>query len=109
MEKHCISEKDLEDIAKEEGVVFKPGDILIVRSGMVKWYNSQTAEARDEATKYGHAFTGVEGSASSIEWLWNHHFAAIAGDAIGFEAWPANPSWSKLSGYKLPKVFKKAN
>ena len=23
-----------------------------------------------------------------MEWLWNHHFAAVAGDAIAFEAWP---------------------
>ncbi|PVH69582.1 hypothetical protein DL98DRAFT_564391 [Cadophora sp. DSE1049] len=22
------------------------------------------------------------------EWLWDHHFAAVAGDAIAFEAWP---------------------
>lgn len=24
----------------------------------------------------------------TVEWLWNHHFAAVAGDAIAFEAWP---------------------
>lgn len=96
MEKNCISVQDLEHIAQEQGITFKPGDILLVRSGMVKWYNTQTPKVRNEATHNGHAFTGVEGSPETIEWLWNHHFAAIVGDAIGFEAWPANPEWSKL-------------
>lgn len=97
MEKNCIKVEDLEAIAKEQGVTFRPGDILLVRSGMVKWYNDTAPDVRDKATAGGHAFTGVEGSPESIEWLWNHHFAAIAGDAIGFEAWPANPAWSKWS------------
>ncbi|KAI9877991.1 MAG: hypothetical protein M1830_002223 [Pleopsidium flavum] len=82
--RHCISENDLDDIAKDQGVHFRPGDILIVRSGWVKWYNNATASERIKGAKDGHEFIGVKGTESSIEWLWNHHFAAIAGDAIAF-------------------------
>ena len=32
---------------------------------------------------------GVEGSSKeSVEWIWDHHFAAVAGDANAFELWP---------------------
>lgn len=32
---------------------------------------------------------GVKGCEGSVEWRWNHHFSVVAGDAIGFEAWPS--------------------
>ncbi|KAI9873333.1 MAG: hypothetical protein M1830_000536 [Pleopsidium flavum] len=67
--RHCISENDLDEIAKDQGVHFRPGDILIVRSGWVKWYNNATASERIKGAKEGHEFIGVEGTESSIEWL----------------------------------------
>lgn len=30
----------------------------------------------------------VHGTIESVEWLWNKHFAAVAGDAWAFEALP---------------------
>jgi len=88
MSRHCITVADLEAIAKEEGVEFKPGDLLIVRSGWIKWYNEHEMEDRVKYITNGKEYVGVEGCEESVEWLWNHHFSAVAGDAIGFEAWP---------------------
>jgi hypothetical protein len=68
--------------------VFKPADILIIRSGWVKWYNEASEEERVRGARDGHEFVGVQGSKESVEWLWEKHFAAVAGDAIAFEAWP---------------------
>ena len=93
--KHCVSVKDLEEVAKEQNVVFKPGDILLVRTGMVKVYNDAAPEEKDRLSQESHHFSGVEGSEASVSWIWNNHFAAVAGDAIGFEAWPPNPAWSE--------------
>ncbi|KAF2467021.1 uncharacterized protein BDR25DRAFT_376619 [Lindgomyces ingoldianus] len=87
MSRYCITVKDLETVAKEEGLVFKPGDLLIVQSGWIKWYN----EHDEDRIKYiinGKEYVCVEGSEESVEWLWSHYFSGIAGDAIGFEAWP---------------------
>lgn len=88
MSRHCIKVSDLEAIAKEENVSFQPGDLLIVRSGWIKWYNEHDKEDRIKYIQKGTEYMGVEGSEESVEWLWNHHFCAVAGDAIGFEAWP---------------------
>jgi len=54
----------------------------------VKWYNEAGTEARIAGGRNGHEHVGLGGSAEMVEWLWNHHFAAVAGDAIAFEAWP---------------------
>jgi hypothetical protein len=35
-----------------------------------------------------HKCVGVEGSEEVAKWVWNHHFASIAGDAIAFEVLP---------------------
>lgn len=86
--RHEISIQDVETIAKEQGVTFKPADILIIRSGWVKWYNGANDEERRKGATNGHEHVGLAGNAESVEWLWDHHFAAVAGDAIAFEAWP---------------------
>ncbi|KAG9235431.1 putative cyclase-domain-containing protein [Amylocarpus encephaloides] len=86
--RHEITIGDVEKIAKEQGVEFKPCDILIIRSGFVKWYNNAGDEERISGAKNGHEFAGLAGNEESVEWLWNHHFAAVAGDSITFEAWP---------------------
>jgi hypothetical protein len=92
--RHEISVREIEECAKEQGVSFKPADILIVRSGWVKWYNGASDEERIKGAKNGHEHVGVAGNKESVEWLWNHHFAAVAGDAIAFEAWPPKAPYS---------------
>jgi hypothetical protein len=61
---------------------------LIIRSGWIRWYNGASEEERMKGARDGHEHVGMQGSRESVEWLWNHHFAAAAGDAIAFEAWP---------------------
>lgn len=95
--RHAITVAEIEECAKEQGVSFKPCDIILIRSGFVKWYESAGQEEQIANAKNGHEFAGMEGSAESVEWLWDHHFAAVAGDAIAFEAWPPRAPYSMLS------------
>jgi hypothetical protein len=74
-------------VAKEEGVEFKQGDIIIVRSGFTEALSEMNAEQQAEAMS-SHRTCGVEGTEDSARWFWNKHFAAVAGDAIAFEAIP---------------------
>lgn len=97
--RHEISINDIEAIAKAQDVVFKPADILIIRSGWVKWYNEATDEERIKGANQGHEFVGVAGNRESVEWLWDHHFAAVAGDAIAFESWPPKAPYRMFSVY----------
>jgi len=97
MTRHAISLSVLKDIAKEQKVSFHPGDILIVRSGWVKWYEEHTdPELRMEKVQRGGEWVGVDGCEETCKWLWNSHFSAIAGDAIGFEAWPPKAPYSRF-------------
>ncbi|KIW87778.1 uncharacterized protein Z519_11752 [Cladophialophora bantiana CBS 173.52] len=89
IERHAISEKDLEAVAAWQGTRFRQGDILLVRSGFVTWYKEANAEERRRGTVDGSTWAGVEGTRDSVEWFWDRHFAAVGGDANVFEAWPA--------------------
>lgn len=100
--RHEITIHDIETAAKEQGVEFKPADILIIRSGWVKWHDEADEEARIKGARDGHEHVGVQGSKESVEWLWNHHFAAVAGDAIAFEAWPPKAPYREFA---RPLVF----
>ncbi|KAK3675305.1 hypothetical protein LTR78_004815 [Recurvomyces mirabilis] len=91
-------------MAEDQGVELKPADILIVRSGFTKWCEAASQEERDSkianADFWKLEWTGVEGSPKTVEWLWNHHFAAVAGDSISWEQWPFNPDW-EIHQYQL--------
>ena len=80
--------EDLEAIIRFENLQPRPGDILIVRSGFVKRYNESTEQQQIDGVQKQHNFIGIQGSEQMVEWLWDHHFAAIAGDTIAMEAWP---------------------
>lgn len=96
MSRHRITLDVLKDIALEQGVTFRPGDILLVRSGWIRWYNEHSPEERVTSVKNGSEYVGVDGSEEVVEWLWDSHFAAVGGDAIGFEAWPPRLPWCKF-------------
>lgn len=87
--KHCITEEELERIAEEKGIEFRDGDILLVRTGWIMWYNTSSQQIRVDGTKVRHDYIGVSSTQESIKWLWNHHFSAVAADNMAFEAWPA--------------------
>lgn len=78
-------------MAHEQGVKFEPADILLLRTGYVKWYNEASDEDRN-AGVHSLLSVGVEASMETVEWLWNHHFAAVASDNVAFEAWPPTSS-----------------
>ncbi|KAK5095700.1 hypothetical protein LTR70_003369 [Exophiala xenobiotica] len=94
MSGHKITIADLEAIAKDEAVTLQPGDILVVRTGFLKWYEEHSEELREKYITNGKAWIGVEGSERTLEWLWNNHFAAVVGDNIGFEVWPPTAGYS---------------
>jgi hypothetical protein len=84
---HAITVQDLENVAKHQGTTFKHADILIVRSGFTDELTGASAE--EQAQLLGsHKCVGVQGNKEMARWTWNHHFAAVAGDAIGYEVIP---------------------
>lgn len=85
---HEVKLSDILEIATECGISFRKGDILFVRIGVTKEWE----HVMDESAKKAYAASksplhaGVEGTTDVLRWLWDSGFAAIAGDAISWEA-----------------------
>ena len=93
----AITAEQLQATADWQGVQFQTGDILIVRTGWVGWYNS-LSEAQRVALAAQGALTvgGLEQSEASLRFLWDNHFAAIGCDNPPFEVFPADPEFGMM-------------
>jgi hypothetical protein len=77
----------MEAVAKHQGTEFKFGDVLIVRSGFTEDLGGLNGQEQEQAMST-HKYVGVEGSEEVAKWVWNRHFASVAGDALAFEVLP---------------------
>ncbi|KAL4075219.1 hypothetical protein V8B97DRAFT_1867338 [Scleroderma yunnanense] len=95
---HALSVADLEACARKEGVVFRQGDILLLRVGFIqKYYASSIEEKHYLGTgREAEKFAGIEQSEDMKRFLWNNHFAAIASDQPSMERWPPLPGVQPL-------------
>ncbi|KAK8235818.1 hypothetical protein IWZ00DRAFT_508063 [Phyllosticta capitalensis] len=96
----------LKEIAKEQGVEIKFGDILLLRVGWIDAYNSKSKSEKMVLTKASPpSFPGVEQSEEMLEWIWNN-FSAVAGDHPSFECWPTQKEFALhevlLGGWGCP-------
>lgn len=75
------------EIAKESNITFEKGDILFVRIGVTKEWDTVMTDAQKQVysdNKNPH-HAGVEATTDVLRWLWDSGFAAIASDAISWE------------------------
>lgn len=82
-----ITVEDIETVAKKQGVEFKQGDVIIIRSGFTEGLTGQTGEKQAELMG-AHKVCGVTGNPETAAWFWDKHFSAVAGDMIAFEHIP---------------------
>ncbi|TPX18404.1 uncharacterized protein E0L32_011694 [Thyridium curvatum] len=103
-----ISVSVLEQVAASQGTRWRQGDILFIRTGWVRAYDllsdTQCQALADLSTPPA---IGLESSETTLRWLWDQGFAAVAGDQPSFEAWPCqNPDfWLHewlLAGWGMP-------
>ena len=96
-ERYAITAEQLQAVADWQGVQFQSGDILLVRTGWVGWYESLNEEQRAALAQPGAlAVAGLEQSEASLRFLWDNHFAAIGCDNPPFEAFPADPAFGMM-------------
>ena len=78
----------------------------MIRSGWIYNYNRLNQSARKALDKgasiYDYKFVGVEVSDEMLDFLHDNYFAAVAGDAPAFEAWPTPYDWNHHL-YLLPR------
>ncbi|KAH8697925.1 hypothetical protein BGW36DRAFT_296655 [Talaromyces proteolyticus] len=93
-------------IAHENGIEFRSGDILFLRTGFVKGYLQLNSTDREKQSIVSH-FPGLSQSRQTTEWLWERQFSAVAADSPAFENIPASdPEYMLhpilLSGWGTP-------
>lgn len=87
---HEVRLSDMEQIAKESGIVFRPADILFVRIGMTKEWDTvmTTKQKEDYAANPSPSHAGIEATKDVLRWIWDNQFSAVASDAISWEVYP---------------------
>jgi hypothetical protein len=73
---------------KWQGTTLKQGDILMIRSGYVRWHDNANEADRKSGTRDNSIAIGVQANEKTIRWLYDKHLAALVGDTVAFEAWP---------------------
>ncbi|KAJ0418907.1 putative cyclase-domain-containing protein [Aspergillus carlsbadensis] len=84
---HAITLKDLLAAATEQGVEFRTGDVLFLRTGYVAAYQELDSAGRERVAQV-REWCGLGQSRETAEWLWERQFAAVASDSPGFEVRP---------------------
>lgn len=88
-----ITLDDVLAVLKHQKTTLKPGDVLLFRTGWLRWYQSTPHESRhhhlcvahDPGT---HSFIGLAAHRDFIAWLWDQEVSAVAADSPAFESTP---------------------
>ncbi|KAJ5772467.1 hypothetical protein N7520_002996 [Penicillium odoratum] len=108
---HAISLESVLRIAREEGIEFRTGDVLFLRTGYVAAYKELDQAGRERVADV-REWCGLGQSRETTEWLWERQFAAVASDSPGFEvrpptekAWHLHPIMLAGWGTPLGELF----
>lgn len=95
-----ITVAELERTRAAQGVSFEPGDVWLIRTGWVGWYEQQPQAVREQlaARKLRVELPGLECSEAMAEYVFDHHPCALAADNPALESWPP-PSFSDPDGF----------
>ncbi|CAM1511868.1 Fc.00g093810.m01.CDS01 [Cosmosporella sp. VM-42] len=93
-----IRVEDMEACAAYYGVEFKPGDILLVRTGATEAVDKMDPADLGKMAKA--TLSGLHGAEETAKWLWNKRFAAAASDSNAFEAYPPLKPDGSVGGMK---------
>jgi kynurenine formamidase len=114
-ERTPVAVPELERALQEQGVALEAGDILLLRFGWIRWYESLPQEARNDlARELLFPAPGLAAEERTAEWLWDHRVAAVAADVPALEAMPFDESHEAgflhyrllpLLGYAIGEFF----
>jgi kynurenine formamidase len=78
----------LDDVAAAQHVEIQTGDVLLIRTGWVGWYDGLDLAGKTAALTTTSAQPGLAPIEESAAWLWDHHVAAVAADNMALETAP---------------------
>jgi len=84
-----ITVDDLEATRRAQNVEFEPGDVWLIHTGWVEWYEAQPQPVRQHISVTQNLKTpGLQCSEAMAEYIFNHHPASLVSDNPALEAWP---------------------
>ena len=98
----------LDETADRQGTTIATGDILLVRTGWVGWYNGLSQAERTAAYGQASPQPGLAPTEETAAWLWDRHVAAVAADNSALEASPIDMAPGKflhtriIAGFGMP-------
>jgi kynurenine formamidase len=91
---HAFTVDDLEGTAEAQGVTIETGDVLLLRSGWTGRFLEATMDEREELLDWETLRApGLEQSQEMVEYVWDHHVAAIGSDTLGVEVLNLGPDF----------------
>lgn len=87
---YAVTDRDLDECARIEGVQISRGDILLIRTGHLGWYYQLT----DKSQFWASGAPGL--GKASLNWLHEHEVAAVALDNVGGEVEPFEPPYDMI-------------
>jgi kynurenine formamidase len=89
-----VTVDDLEGTLVAQGLEVEDGDILLLHTGWMQRFLDADADERGRMIAWETIHTpGLEPSERMVEWLWDHHVAAVASDTAGVEALSPDPEF----------------
>ena len=95
--KTTIDGTAIEAIARFQSVDLQQGDVLLLRTGWLRWFlalsdeDKEALRGRLNPGEDGLDMPGLDPSAATAAWLWDHRIAAIAADNPALEALRVDP------------------
>jgi kynurenine formamidase len=84
-----IDPSEISECLAAQGTVLQEGDVLLVRTGWIGWYEQQPASVRERLADRTQLKTpGLRPGEELARTLWNLHIAAIGADNPAVEVWP---------------------
>ena len=94
-----ITVDDLEGTRRAAGIEFQPGDVWLLHTGWIEWYEQQAPLVRQQISITQNLKTpGLQCSEEMAAYIFDRHPAAICGDNPALEAWPP-PNFMDPDGF----------
>jgi kynurenine formamidase len=98
----ALDDVTLDAMARSQGVSWRGGDILLLRTGWAENYVRKSVEERAEFNRRNKS-PGLAQRESILRWLWDHEIALVASDTPGVEADPVLESDFRYEGERPPE------
>jgi kynurenine formamidase len=102
LSEETISVADLHDCARVQGAEWRPGDVLLVRTGFLTAYRQRGGLPAENLAMPTTA--GLDASADMARFLWDEGFAAVAADNPAVEVLPGDPAVGSLHRRLIPAL-----